>query len=205
MKASGPIRMREVGRFRIRPPDQTEQYRQELIRVLKAMGPCSTFSAGDLSELRKNLSAGSPYVESPIDSLKLLGFADDSLRPMPSISQLWKDSSPVPPAKDVGGVRIPAIRIRGDAKRMVSLENVPTQVTEKAKGRITNLRRDDGYAFIRPEDRAPDVFVHRSKFLIPSEWNEIEMGTTVTFEYEFALPTNRARPARNVRTQRENC
>ena len=72
VKAVGSSRRREVGRFGIRPPDQTEGFRQELLTLLKEMGPRAVFLNSDASEVRKGLSSENPYAENPLDSLKLL-------------------------------------------------------------------------------------------------------------------------------------
>ena len=50
---------REVGRFAIRPADQTEQYRQELLRLLAGLGERGFFGADEFRTIVKGLSSSS--------------------------------------------------------------------------------------------------------------------------------------------------
>jgi ATP-dependent DNA helicase RecG len=70
------VKNRKDRRWAVRPPDQAEQYRTELILILKerASGPLdgpATRLIGD------RLSPASPYKEKPQESLKLLGLVDE--------------------------------------------------------------------------------------------------------------------------------
>ncbi len=90
-KGVGARARREMGRFAIRPPDQTEQYLLEPVDVLRKMGPRSAISSEDLTILKRQLSSSSPFLEAPYESLKLLGFADERMRPLPALNLIWRE------------------------------------------------------------------------------------------------------------------
>ena len=99
---------REVPRFAIRPPDETEQYRQELLAALAAIGPRSSYTSVDSNALSSALSSSSPYREMVTDSVKLLGLVDDRMRPLPLLEKLWeaapatkKAQSGAPPPREI--------------------------------------------------------------------------------------------------------
>ena len=100
---------REVGRFAIRPADQTEQYRQELLHVLAGLGEGPYISADEFRTIARSLSSTSPYRENLPDSLKLLGLVDERMRPLPLLLSLW-GSAPAAAGRGHEAVSIPAIR-----------------------------------------------------------------------------------------------
>lgn len=168
--------------------------------MLEDIGSCVTFTNSNAPQIRKRLSAGNPYAETPLESLKLLGFADDGLRPLPVIAQLWKShrvlSSSSTVSKESYVRALPRKRVESNVRAAsVGEDLIPSG---RMIGKVTTIRRMDGYAFIRTTDGSPDVFVHRSSFLNGAEWGQVAEGTDVEFEYGFASPSGRARPAHHV-------
>ena len=76
-------RRREIGRFRVRPSKEAEQFLGELIQELKTLGPMTTLSREDTSAVQAKLSTGSPYKAHPQLSLQSLGFIDSQRRFLP--------------------------------------------------------------------------------------------------------------------------
>ena len=184
VKAAGPTRRREVARFGIRPPDQTEQYRQELMNVLKDGGPRPVFSGADVADIRKRLSANSPYREAPIESIKLLGFVDERSRPLPILSSIWKTHHPA------AASALP----RGDT----SFSTPPPLESNRMHGTIVTLKARDGYGFIRPEAGGTDVYFHRSNLIDPPCWTQLKLGCRVTFEFGLGESSNGGRRAHKL-------
>ncbi len=151
VKAAGPNRRREVARFGIRPPDQTEQYRQELMSILRELGARSVFNGADIADIRKRLSANSPYREAPIESIKLLGFVDERSRLLPILTSIWKSQHPAvvstPPDRDAAASLSPQL------------------ASNRLRGTIVTLKGKDGYGFIKPETVGTDVYFHRSNLI----------------------------------------
>ena len=81
--ASGGGRRREIGRFRVRPSRETEQFLGEMLEALKLIGPATSLSRESVSGLRSKLSASSPYRDRPDLSLQELGFIDSQRRFLP--------------------------------------------------------------------------------------------------------------------------
>ncbi len=81
-KVSGRGRRREVGRFRVRPPQEVQQYLDELLLLLTKIGPLE-----DLDEkyIRGNLSPNSPYSRNPFWSMQALGYLDAQRRILPKL------------------------------------------------------------------------------------------------------------------------
>ena len=81
--AGGGGRRREIGRFRVRPSKEAEQFLGELIQALKAIGSATTLSRESVVTVRTKLSPSSPYKERPDLSLQSLGFIDSQRRLLP--------------------------------------------------------------------------------------------------------------------------
>ena len=79
----GGGRRREIGRFRVRPSKEAEQFLGELIQALKAVGPKTMLTKESVSTVRSKLSTGSPYKERPDLCLQTLGFTDSQRRFLP--------------------------------------------------------------------------------------------------------------------------
>ena len=97
----GAGRRREVGRFRVRPPQQAQQYLDELLLAFGKVGQVSELPSGSEKSIRTALSPNSPYSEKPLSSLQALGFLDAqrkllpklrvlSARPQPEDLSSWK-------------------------------------------------------------------------------------------------------------------
>ncbi len=165
---------RDVGRFGIRPPDQTEQYRDELIRVLRGLGIQPQLS--NLLEIKEGLSRYSPYRENLADSLKLLGFVDKEMRPLPLLIGFWRDGGP---AQN----HVESPKISGDSSRM--------------SGTIIRLKAPEGYGFIGGSD-SRTYFFHKTD-LLGSAWKDAKIGLSVMFEPAGRLVEGKAPPAKNVK------
>jgi ATP-dependent DNA helicase RecG len=191
--AAGSRRRREVGKFAIRPPDQTEQYRQELLGALQKLGPRPVLSVNDLAAVKSQLSTNSPFVEAPHESLKLLGFADERLRPLPSVAVLWKDF--VTPVSNSGEKAIDSGPARNAAPGPQSPSMPPTQ--SRFLGTVARLKTQEGYGFLA-DARGSDYFFHITSLLNRTDWNGLRVGTRVTFEIGIAHVPGKPRPAIRV-------
>jgi ATP-dependent DNA helicase RecG len=166
---------REAGRFAIRPPDQTEQYREELGMALKGLRPTSKLSAEMIRSVTFQLSASSPFREKLFDSLKLLGLVDEKMRPLPLLTGLWQQpQSIISPAK-------PA-----------------REPFEGLRGKVVKLRKDDGYGFIR-SNGGIDFFFHLSSLADRSDWEGMQVGSSVSFEQSARVIPSKSPAAKNVR------
>jgi hypothetical protein len=65
----GGIKKRDDRRWAVRPPDQVEQYRSELIGILRTLGP-KTFDGASVRKIVSALSKASPFKERLPESLK---------------------------------------------------------------------------------------------------------------------------------------
>ena len=80
---TGSGRRRGIGRFRVRPPREIEQYFAELLEGLRAIGSTRSLDEKMLRTLRAGLSEGSPYLEKPDGSMQALGFLNAQKRLLP--------------------------------------------------------------------------------------------------------------------------
>lgn len=123
-RVGGGGRRREIGRFRVRPSQEAEQFLGELILTLKSLGSARVLSRESLATLRTKLSLGSPYKDRPDFSLQSLGFIDSQRRFLP------KALSYVP-----------------------ELEDLPFGGPQRLYGRIVAIK-PGGYGFIETDDGA---------------------------------------------------
>ena len=79
----GGGRRREIGRFRVRPSNEAEQFLGELIEALRFVGPATVLTKESASIVRSKLSSGSTYKDNPSASLQILGFIDLQRRFLP--------------------------------------------------------------------------------------------------------------------------
>jgi cold shock CspA family protein len=182
---------KQVGRFAVRPPDQTEQYRQELLTILRSIGPKTTFSAIDLSAIQKRLSPTSPFREAPRDSLKLLGLVDDRMKPLPLMVATWQGQGrpqPAPPAKAQLPVERPSTLGSGDNERLY--------------GTVRDIKAN-GYGFLTAADGST-VFFHVNSLTNRSHWEKLRAGTKVSFEYGIAQLEGKPRAAHRVSLLKSN-
>ena len=98
--AGGGGRKREIGRFRVRPSKEAEQFLGELIEALKGVGPAMVLTRESVATVRSTLSKNSPYRERPDLALQTLGFIDSQRRFLPKVlgyvPELERSSSPTP-------------------------------------------------------------------------------------------------------------
>ena len=104
----GGGRRREIGRFRVRPSLEAEQFLGELIRALKEIGPSTMLNRDSVAKIRTKLSPGSPFKERPDLSLQRLGFIDSQRRLLPKaltyVPEL-EDLSPITPQRLEGRLK----------------------------------------------------------------------------------------------------
>ena len=74
---------RDIGRFRVRPSSEAEQFLGELIVAMKALGPNKVLTKDAVAEVRSKLSSSSPFKDRPDYSLQSLGFIDSQRRLLP--------------------------------------------------------------------------------------------------------------------------
>lgn len=190
-RTSGALRAagskKKLGRYAIRPPDQTEQYRQELLSVLRELGPKSTLSALDLSAVQRRLSPTSPFREVLRDSLKLLGLVDYRMKPLPLLVSIWQDLARQQPTA-FGRTRSSMERPLAPASRSYG--------GAELRGRVKVIK-PTGYGFLTAEDGSK-VFFHRTSLVDRSQWDKLQEGTAVRFEYGVAYLEGKPRAAHRV-------
>ena len=113
---------RDIGRFRVRPSREAEQFLGELIVAIKALGPNRVLTRDAVAEVRSKLSSSSPFKDRPDYSLQSLGFIDSQRRLLP------KALSYIP-----------------------ELEDTPSNPTHRLFGTITVVQ-SAGYGFITAAD-----------------------------------------------------
>jgi ATP-dependent DNA helicase RecG len=181
-----PKQRKQVGRFGVRPPDETERYRRELESVVSTIGPVEVFTIEIIKTIGTHLSQDSPYKENTLESLKLLGFVDESLRPLRNSTIQWKD-------RRTG---------RGTFVSSATQEEPRPQV-HRIIGQVINLKRELGYGFIGIRN-APSVFFHKSALLDPRQWEELALGDPVEFEYGFSHVAGKPRPAHKIKIYKKS-
>ncbi|HTW59977.1 MAG TPA: ATP-binding protein [Terriglobales bacterium] len=189
-RTSGALRAagskKELGRFAIRPPDQTEQFRQELLTILRDLGPKAVLTSINLDSVQKRLSTSSPFREALRDSLKLLGLVDDRMKPLPQLTTVWQDSyrmkpplaSHHQPPADKG---LPATQNRRQGQHVGTINTI----------------KQNGYGFIT-EEGGSEVFFHVTSLTDQSQWDKLSRGTRVSFEYGVARLEGKPRAARHI-------
>jgi ATP-dependent DNA helicase RecG len=148
---------REVGRFGIRPPGQTEQYRSELVQALKLAGPCEAISADTLKNITAQLAPSSPYAEMLPMSLKLLGLIDERMRPLPRLLNVWHEDRVAPEAQGRDGVQ-----------------------AQELYGAVQRLFADKGFGFLQSED-GQTYFFHVYDFAERPDFDRLSIGTRLRF------------------------
>lgn len=213
LKALRAVRVkREVGRFAIRPADQTEQYRQELLRVLAALGEHSFLGTDEFRSIVRGLSSSSPYRENPGDSLKLLGLVDARMRALPLLLGLWGSSGSVA-AVDQRDSRTspksgmiptrPARRyVQRPAPRPIEPSLPPAQSPSTHEGKVTTLKYFEEYGFIR--SGAGDYYFRRLDLVEPQDWPFLRYGTVVSFDGGTKAIAGRHPPAKRVRLVKQS-
>jgi cold shock CspA family protein len=160
----------------LRPPDQTEQYRNELYKALSRLGSISRFMAKDIRAVTWQLSTSSPYRESLSDSLKLLRLVDERMRPLPALTALWQNAH---------GAVVPQAPS-------------PPPLSGQLRGKVVKLKKDDGFGFIR-SNQGTDFFFHVSSLVSRSDWDTLRVGAAVSFEDSGRSVPGKSRAARSVR------
>ena len=144
-------RRREVGRFRVRPSSEAEQFLAELIGALKHVASATSLTKERVGMLRSVLSGRSPYKSNPDHSLQALGFIDPQRRFLP------KALSYVPELEQVDNKKT-ALELKGSIKAL----------------------RAGHYGFIRGES-GEEFFFHISDLDASLKWDALEIGLRVTF------------------------
>lgn len=170
----GGLKSRNERRWSIRPPDQVEQYKTELLHLL-GDSRSSSLNSATARTLKMKLSPASPFKENPTESLKLLGFLDERFRPLPAL-----------------------IAVRGQVAPGVTMNVAKPRpalagVKETSIGKITALKTN-GYGFIQGRD-GTDYFFHVKDLIDRSDWERIRIGNEVEF---IAEPTAKGITAKQV-------
>ena len=155
------VKSRNDRRWAVRPPDQIEQYRGELISTLRG-NVQGTIDAAASRRIAAKLSAASPYKENLQESLKLLGFVDERSRPLPSLLALLGQ---------------PAPRIERPSKQVRTGNEAPTQ--EYLVGKVQAIKTN-GYGFIEASDGSL-CFFHISDLADRAYWDRMQVGDKVRF------------------------
>jgi cold shock CspA family protein len=155
------IKSRTDRRWSVRPPDQAEQYRSELIQVLRERG-AGALDPTALRQVVGKLSPASPYKEKPQESLKLLGLVDERLRPLPVLIALW-GSSMAAETKHSPKLRVEDI----------------SSGQHTSVGKVRALKTN-GYGFIETDDGSVHFF-HISDLLDRDDWDRFRIGSVVQF------------------------
>jgi cold shock CspA family protein len=155
------VKSRNDRRWAVRPPDQIEQYRSELISTLRG-NVQGTIDAAASRRIAAQLSAASPYKENLQESLKLLGFVDERSRPLPSLLALLGQ---------------PALRIERPSKQVHTGNEAPTQ--EYLVGKVQAIKTN-GYGFIEASDGSL-CFFHISDLADRAYWDRMQVGDKVRF------------------------
>jgi len=140
------------------------------------------FGQADALKLSHRLSQSSPYKEAPTESLKLLGFVDDRLRPLPLLSGIWGNtakssqtggSSKVSaPMSVVNKQRQP---VRATMRRVDASVRSPDAAPE---GTVVRLKYFEEYGFLRVLHN--DYYFRKSDLVDPQEWPLMTTGSIVT-------------------------
>ena len=110
----GGGRRREIGRFRIRPSNEAEQFLGELIHSLRSIGSATTLERDSISNLRSLLSPVSPYRDRPDTSLQALGFVDLQRRLLPkALNYVPELGQTTQPASSRLSGRIKIVKVAG--------------------------------------------------------------------------------------------
>ena len=217
---------REVPRFAIRPPDQTEQYRQELLRVLADVGERAIYGAEDIKRIRSQISNLSPYKENPSESLKLLGFVDARLRPLPILSGVFEKfsssdnraeqfarraqpvrESPTPtPQRDGSSRPSSPQKTKSSSRTREAIRVEPYSVqgdvrltddADRLIGKIVKLKYFEEYGFITGPNG--DHYFRKKDLLDGEDWAVCRPGISVSFKLGSRAIANKQQPATKVK------
>jgi len=157
----GGVKKRDDRRWAIRPPDQVEQYRSELIGILKLVGSI-TFDGASVRRVVSALSKASPFKEKLPESLKLLGLVDERLRPLPSLISIWGQRQDV-------------------AQRLVRGTSPNLKPVSQQHGELGKVQalKTNGYGFIAGGDL--EYFFHLSDMVDRRDWDRMRIGSSVEF------------------------
>lgn len=159
------VKSRNDRRWAIRPPDQVDQYRSELITVLRNHAP-KVFAQVPSRTAAAQLSDASPFKEKLQESLKLLGLVDERLRPLPSLLLLLGRQSVSP-----NEARKSRESLRDEEKRH-----------SKTIGKVQAIKTN-GYGFIESHDGRL-CFFHISDLVDRSYWDRMQVGDEVSFIFD---------------------
>lgn len=161
-------RRRNLPRFRIRPPQEAQQYLAELQNALRVVGPVADFSQPISERLRARLSSESPYISEPAWALQALGYSDGSKHPLPRANALWQAEG--------------ASRDEPDDGRLTGIV-------------VSVGIKDFGFA-ITPDGEK--FFIHASEMVQPDHWLSIREGTVLEFWRGQRSISGKAHPARKI-------
>lgn len=152
--ASTKRQKRQVPRFQIRPPQESQQYLAEIQNALLEIGQTGKFDRDVAKKLRDRLSSNSPYNREPVLCLRALGYVSEMFTPLPRATAIWTKTS---------------------------LSKYQSSETDRLKGTITYLSDDRGFGFIKTTD-GESFFMHVSQFSDKNDWNNLSIGSVLAFQ-----------------------
>lgn len=154
------VKSREDRRWAVRPPDQVEQYRVELMSKLAELGS-EQVSGPSARKIASSLSPASPYKENFQESLKLLGLVDERLRPLPAL------------------LAVTGKKVQKFPEQTVPSPRNPVNLKTELRGKVLALKTN-GYGFIGITD-GNQYFFHIADMIDRAEWTRLQVGGLVDF------------------------
>lgn len=159
---------REIGRFLIIPPQEAQQYLNELLRIIESFGPQLEITKEHLGILKHHSSPNSPYNMYLVASLQSLGLISAQRRFLPKARALWEQALAE-----------------------------PIQPAEWKYGKLVMKRNLEGYGFISGVDGI-DYFLHDSNLVPPLKISQVEVGMELVFKVGQRNIPGKPRPAMHV-------
>ena len=169
--ASARRQKRQIPRFQIRPPQEAQQYLAELQNALLSNGLVEKFDREVARNLREKISLNSPYKREPVLCLRALGYVSELFTPLPRATAVWS--------------RTPAIQYqRPELNPLI--------------GTVTYLAEDRGFGFVKTTS-SESFFIHVSQFQNKDDWDQISIGSVLSFlPGERSIP-GKERPAKAIK------
>ncbi|CAN5530120.1 hypothetical protein BH10ACI4_BH10ACI4_34230 [soil metagenome] len=182
-------------RFAVRPPDQTDQYREDLLHALAKAGRTDIFTPPLLKKINRELSAGNPFAEKVAESLKLLALVDERLRPLPILLKFWDKANVV--ASEMQSVRenllkskpaqlphkhsaaaIKTTKAKSEPEKAYSVQDFSNSL----QGRVVTLNSVQSFGFIKGSD--DDYYFDSRSIESPYIMQNFRVGSTVRFRVQ---------------------
>lgn len=176
---------RSMPRFQIRPPNEAQQYLEELERALFLLGPVNYFNKDTAANLKAHLSMNSPFKSNTLASLRALEYLSESNTPLPRASSIWDISS-----TSRNGFLQPASKLQS-AKTKTLIE------ADWKFGNILSLTKERGFGFAVSDD-GEEFFLHISNIIRQQEWQDFVEGSRIKFKPGERSLSKKRRTARDI-------